>query len=325
MDKLDRIHQLHRLFSSRRSPIASARLCQELECSRATLMRDLEWLRDIMGAPIIYDHEHNGYCYDPAQSAFELPGLWLNASELHALLSLNHLLAQLQPGVLNSLIGPVRERIEKLLGARQLAGPGLAEKVLILSQHARQLPTDTYETVIQALAEGRQIHLTYHARRGETTPLPRQISPQRLVHYRDNWYLDAWCHTRQGLRSFSLDRMQQPSLSDAPAQQLAASALDEHFASAYGIFNGAAREWALLRFSAHAAQWVADECWHPQQKSRWLSDGRYELQIPFAESPELLGEILRWMPEVQVVEPQSLKEAIIAKLQAGLALQQSGL
>jgi hypothetical protein len=54
----------------------------------------------------------------------------------------------------------------------------------------------------------------------------------------------------------------------------------------------------LLRFSSHAAQWVADEIWHPGQRTHWLDDGRFELSIPYHESPELVGEIMRWMPEV---------------------------
>ena len=317
MDKLDRAHQLHRVLAARREPISSADLQSLLECSRATLMRDIEWLRDMMGAPIEYDRDRNGYFYDRAQGDFELPGLWLNAQEMQSLLSMNQLLSNLQHGVLDDLIGPVRDRIEKLLQARQLAGPSLAAKVKLKPLNARRMPEHTYQLIIQALAQSTRMQTRYEARRGASAEV-REISPQRLVHYRDNWYCDAWCHNRNGLRSFSIDRMQDVTLLPSPAESLSEDQLNAHYASSYGIFNGTASDTAVLRFSAHAAQWVADEIWHPDQTSTWLNDGRYELSIPYHESPELIGEIMRWMPDVEVVAPATLKDKITAILKRGL-------
>lgn len=321
MDKLDRIHQLHRLLAARHSPIASADMESLLECSRATLMRDIDWLRNFMGAPIAYDREQNGFWYDRSQGEFELPGLWLNAQELQSLLSMHQLLSGLQHGVLDNLIGPVRDRLEKILHARQLAGASLADKVKIKPLNMRRLPETTYALVVQALAQGKRLSMAYHARRGSKGE-ERVISPQRLVHYRDNWYCDAWCHKRDALRSFSLDRMQSVELVNEDCYNLSDEALDAHYASSYGIFNGTASETAVLRFSAHAAEWVADEIWHPKQSGHWLTDGRYELTIPYHESPELVGEIMRWMPDVQVVAPMKLKNLIITALEKSLAAHQ---
>lgn len=321
MDKLDRIHQLHRLLAARRTPISSAEMEKLLECSRATLMRDIEWLRSFMGAPIEYDHGANGFWYDRTHGEFELPGLWLNAQELQSLLSMNQLLSGLQHGVLDNLIGPVRDRIEKILHTRQLAGASLASKVRLKPTNVRRLPEATYALVIQALAQNNRLSMSYHARRGSKGE-ERVISPQRLVHYRDNWYCDAWCHKRDALRSFSLDRMQSVALVNVPSHALSDDELDAHYASSYGIFNGTASETAVLRFSAHAAEWVADEVWHPQQSGHWLDDGRYELTIPYHESPELVGEIMRWMPDVQVVAPMKLKNLIKTALEKSLAAHQ---
>jgi predicted DNA-binding transcriptional regulator YafY len=179
------------------------------------------------------------------------------------------------------------------------------------------MPEHTYQLIIQALAQSTRMQTRYEARRGASAEV-REISPQRLVHYRDNWYCDAWCHNRNGLRSFSIDRMQDVTLLPSPAESLSEDQLNAHYASSYGIFNGTASDTAVLRFSAHAAQWVADEIWHPDQTSTWLNDGRYELSIPYHESPELIGEIMRWMPDVEVVSPATLKDKITAILKRGL-------
>ncbi len=85
MNRAERIYRLHALLQGKSQSLA--RLQQELEASRATLVRDLGYMRDFMGAPIEWDRAANGYGYRPTEPRFELPGLWLTESELHALLA----------------------------------------------------------------------------------------------------------------------------------------------------------------------------------------------------------------------------------------------
>jgi len=81
------------------------------EASRATVNRDIAYLRDFFHAPVIYHREGNGYTYDPAVPAFELPGLFFNESELFALLASEQFLESVQPGVLKPRLGPLKARI----------------------------------------------------------------------------------------------------------------------------------------------------------------------------------------------------------------------
>jgi proteasome accessory factor C len=145
------------------------------------------------------------------------------------------------------------------------------------------------------------------------------ISPQRLVHYRDNWYLDGWCHLRDGLRIFALDRIESATLLDEPADDLPEEELDRRLARSYGIFSGVPRTSAVLRFTAHMARWVSEEHWHPQQIGQWMTDGSYELTIPYAEPTELVRDILRFGAEVEVVRPESLRGLVRNQLAAALA------
>jgi predicted DNA-binding transcriptional regulator YafY len=85
------------------------------------------------------------------------------------------------------------------------------------------------------------------------------------------------------------------------------STLDEHFATAYGIFSGKANKTAVLRFSPERARWIADERWHPDQVGQFLMDGRYELRFPYRDSRELVMDILRHGPDVEVVAPEALR------------------
>ena len=180
-------------------------------------------------------------------------------------------------------------------------------RIRVLRQASRKLDDATFRTVTGAVLERKRLSFNYRARStGEGSV--RTTSPQRLTHYRDNWYLDAFDHDKRGLRSFALDRVTAANMLAAPADDWPEADLDAHFASSYGIFSGPARAWATIRFSPHAARWVADERWHSQQKGRFLSDGRFELQLPFGNARELLMDVLRYGPDAEVIAPVSLRE-----------------
>src|SRR5690606_31631710 len=233
---------------SRRTPISRLELQQRLGCSRATVARLIEDAKNYLNAPIRYDRERNGYFYDSdARDMYELPGLWLNPSELFALLVSEKLLADVQPGLLAPALAPLRNRIVEILRHRRLGHPEMERRIRILQAAARQANVDHFQMVATALLDRKQLHIFYRGRaRDEFTE--RDVSPQRLTYYRDNWYLDAWCHLRKGLRSFSLDRMQPRYIADEPARDVPEEVLDTHFTASYGIFAGPGDKTAILRF-----------------------------------------------------------------------------
>ncbi|MDP2432359.1 MAG: YafY family protein [Pseudomonadota bacterium] len=313
MDRLTRIFRLHQLLATHRYPVSRARLEQELECSRATLTRILAEMRDLLGAPIAHDAEHGGYRY--TQTSFELPGLWFTPSELYALLAAQKLLEEAQPGLLD--LAPLRQRIEKLLRGAHRSQEELTRRVRVLRAAARQPDTRIFQALADATARRQRVHIRYLGReRGSETE--RDLSPQRLIHYRDNWYLDAWCHLREELRSFALERVLTAKSLETAARELADAELDAHFKQSYGIFSGAPTHTATLRFSPQRARWVAEESWHSAQQGEWLGDGRYELAVPYSDPRELLLDILKYGPDVEVLAPDELRRAVVERLQAAL-------
>jgi len=298
------------VLSARRIPASRRELELKLECSRATVQRLIEDLRGY-GVPIRYDRERNGYLLD-RKEAYELPGIWFNASELHALLAAQQLLENAEPGLLAETLAPLKRKIESILAAEHLRAGDLARRVRILRMAGRG-PGSEFQRVASALVERRRLRIRYLGRTtGEATE--RDVSPQRLAHYRDNWYLDAWCHLRRGLRSFALERVSDARILDRPAKRIAGRALDRHFATAYGIFAGEPKEVAVLRFSPERARWVSEEAWHPRQEGRFLPDGSYELRLPYGDPRELVMDILRHGAQVEVLAPGALRAAVAEEL-----------
>jgi predicted DNA-binding transcriptional regulator YafY len=312
----DRLYHIHRTLRARRQPVPRATLAAELEVSPATVKRDINRLRD-MGAPIPRGHPA-GYFYDPEGPAFELPGLWFNQSELYALLATEQLLEAVQPGVLGPQLGQLKGRVRHLLGTSGHQAANVSRRIRLQPMGARPTDPDIFGTVAGAVLGNRRLNLAYHSRhRDEATT--RQVRPFRLVHYRDNWYLHAWCETAGAYRLFSLDRIQSAQDTGEAAPTPDEDAVDRHLGAAFGIFAGQAREWAVLRFSPEAARWAAEETWHPDQVGYWGPHG-YEMQLPYSDERELAREILKFGPDCEVVAPEGLRETVAERLRRGAAI-----
>ncbi len=324
MSKTERLQQLTKLLRQRRR-ITRAELLQELQMSRSTLMRDLKWLREELGHPIHWDRDMDCYLWRESggagEQAEEMPGLWLRPSEVLALVILDQLLRDMQPGdLLRQHLQPLEARLEKMLqqsGLHRSAQSQLGQRVRVIGLWQRRVPPQCFETVGLALTRRQRLRFRYQAR-GTGQSSERTVSPQRLIHYRSNWLLDAWCHERNQLRSFSLDNISQPQIEDTPAIDVPEDELNQTLGSGYGIFSGKAVQWATLRFTPERARWVAAEQWHPAQKGEWDGAGHWVLQIPYSDDRELVMDILRHTPEVEVLGPPGLRQRVLEKMREGL-------
>jgi predicted DNA-binding transcriptional regulator YafY len=329
MDRTERFYKIELLLRSR-GCVSFAALQAELDVSPATLKRDLQYLRDRLSAPIVYDAFGNGYHFAEAKGStasaarHELPGLWFSENEIHALLTMHQLLAGLDDdGVLARHLQPLMERLQGMLGTDESAARELMRRVKVIGTARRRVPSRHFELLGSALLQRRRLCLRYF-KRSDRSESEREVSPQRLINYRNTWYLDAWCHASDGLRRFALDAVRGAELLDAKARNVALRDLEAELDAGYGIYGGGAKvKWATLVFSAEAAQWVANEEWHPRQKARWLDgrpgEGRYELQVPYSDPTELAMDILRHGDSVVVAGDKALAALIGARLRSAAA------
>jgi predicted DNA-binding transcriptional regulator YafY len=319
MDRTERFYKIHQLLAAREA-VRIGEFLDALGVSRATFKRDLEYMRDRLNAPIEWDRERRGYRFagDATEAGrYQLPGLWFNPSEIRALLTMQHLLADLQPGLLEPHVKPLLARLRALLGSGEHSAEEVERRIRIIHLGARRLALPQFELVANAVLDRRRLHIVYVSR-SSNERTERDISPQRLVHYRENWYCDAWCHLRQDVRSFAVDAIQSAQSLDQKAKNVPDRELDEVLAAGYGIFSGRKTSWAKLRFTPERARWVSAEQWHPQQQGRFERDGSYLLELPFSDHRELAMDILRHGPHVEVLEPASLREAVKEQLTAAL-------
>lgn len=319
MTDIDRLYRYKSLLTSRHA-VSSEELMETLGISIATLKRDMARLRDSLALPVVYDRLAGGYRLAAGTTRRELPGLWLTPQELVTLVTLQHLLSELAPGLLGHKLAPLRERLSHLLHDIDIDSLGLSQRMRVVHAGQRRLPPQAFDTVASATLQRKRLWLR-HFNRATGQRVEREVSPQQLVHYRDNWYLDAWCHLRGDLRSFAVDAIERcRALDDGePVVDVSPEALKQAMQAGYGIFSGAPKAWARLRFDARRARWVSGEQWHPDQKGHMEADGSYVLELPYADDRELVGDILRHGADCEVLAPPELRRKVAHALREAAA------
>ena len=232
---------------------------------------------------------------------------------------MQHLLSNLDTGgLLGPQIQPLLARLSGLLGAADNPAEELQRCIRIQSVGAREFHLDHFQAVGSALLRRKRLIIRFHAR-GTDAVSEREVSPQRLNHYRDHWHLDAWCHLRDGLRAFAVDAIEHAEILDKRAMNVAHKRLDEMLGSGYGVFSGEQVAWTVLRFTPERARWVTAEHWHRKQEGGFLEDGRYELRLPYADDRELIMDIMKYGSDCEVIEPETLKARVAAEFELALA------
>lgn len=309
----DRLYRLNALIQSRPG-ISLQDIMSSLEFSRATAKRDIETLRDRFDTPIVYDRDAGGYRLDPTQlgqgtQVAQLPGLWFSPDEAYALLTAQQLVSALEPSLLGPRLKPLTEKLNKLLASAGHTVEAVQSRVKVSPAGKRRLKLDAFQAIARATLQRKRLKFSHYNRQnGERSE--RYVSPQRLVHYRDNWYLDAWCHQRDALRSFSVDAINDSRTLEVGAISVPDTELQATMESSYGIFRGRPKAWARMRFSPQRARLVSREVWHPQQRSHVEPDGSYVLDVPYADERELVGDILRYGSDVEVMQPSELRRLV---------------
>ncbi|MGJ8664371.1 MAG: helix-turn-helix transcriptional regulator, partial [Marinicella sp.] len=286
MKKIDRIYLLDKILKERRSPIAVDSLKERLECSQATVYRIIATLRDEFNAPI--ESDENGVSYNRT-AHFDLPGIRLNAEETQGLLMAAQLLEDLQSDSLQKPMQRILDNIDKVLQQKGIQNRRLIQIIPALS---RKPDPTVFQQVMTALQTEKKLNITYQTRSQKQTT-QRLISPQRLTSYKNAWYLDAWCHLREGIRLFALEQIQHIETDIERAQKVPVDELRSHYAESYGIFSGQMKHLAEIKINTNQAPWTVFEHWHSKQHIEHIDEDHINLQIPYNDSRELIADVMR--------------------------------
>jgi predicted DNA-binding transcriptional regulator YafY len=166
MSQAERISRIHFLLRAK-EVVSLLEMKETFEVSRATLMRDIELIRDRLGTPVVYDAGRKGYRLDPhARSGGrvdELPGVWLTAKEGYAFLTMFNVLRAIDPGFLMYFLAPMRRTLKRVLGAMEFTMWRLDEKIVIDLPDFLTTQRNDLSPVFSALVKGDLVQVTWKA------------------------------------------------------------------------------------------------------------------------------------------------------------------
>ena len=306
----ERFVWFHKQVQEKKYPNA-AKLADHFGLSVRTAGRNINNMRHYFGAPLQYDATRKGYYY--ADHDFELPYLHASQEELLAVLLSRKLLAHVAGGHISRSIQSFGNKMFSAATDLGLTAAKLDEAFSATWHGYSPTQADTFQQVADALLQERLLTFQYTTpRTGETTD--RQCEPYHLQHYMGSWVLLGWCRTRFDWRKFFLSRMSDVSINKGTFHPRPATEWRHLLDGAFGIFQGPGKQTVVLRFTADRSRWIREQIWHPQQQIFDHDDGSLDLVIPVADFREIKLRILQYGSDVEVIEPETLRQEIAEEI-----------
>jgi len=246
---------------------------ERAECksaSKATISRDIAFMRDRLYAPIEYDALRNGYYY--TEKTFRLPGVFASAEDLLALSMAKNILSLYQDT-------PVYDAAQQLLKSiiTPISPEGKSDwfesRIIIPQVPTSPVPAEAWSLITTALRENHVLTFDYQGAYDEGYK-PRRVRPYQLLFDTGIWYLYGFAEERKDIRLFSLCRIKNI------VQEKEHFALPKDFDyragnadSFFGVFAGQKKQKFKIAFYDYSVVWVKDRQWARDQKIAETDDG----------------------------------------------------
>lgn len=274
-------------------------------------------MRDQLALPIEYDGPKHGYYY--AHAVAQFPMITVSEGELVALLVAQKAVEQYRG---TSFEKPLHAAFEKLVASlgneASVSLHELSEAVSFRSAGVPKSQIEVFELLAEAVMASRVVEFDYLSLRAKKSER-RRVEPYHLACISNQWYLIANDLARNGLRTFSLTRIENARDLKISFERPADFSAAKMLAGSFSAFEAGKTETVRIRFDDFAARLVAERQWHKSQKLRKLNGGGAELTMQVGIAPDLEAWILGWGGHAEVLEPKTLREKLAAEVESMVA------
>ena len=304
---IERMLRIHQFIQAGNYPNAS-RLAIELEVSTKSIHRDLEFMRDRLGLPLEYDARRFGYFYSQKVSAF--PTLQITEGELFALLVAEKALQQYRG---TSFEKPLLSAFKKMANSLpETVSLNLADWEQTISFRTSAEPIlnlEIFDALAKAAAQRRQVVLSYR-KLGHAEIEPRRVDPYHLANVNGEWFLFAYDHLREDIRTFVPSRIQTVRWTGQRFARPKKFSLERRLRDSFGVHSGQGEFHIRIQFHDWVADYIREKKWHPSQVLRELPEGGVEIQLKLSSLVEIQRWVLGWGGQAIVLEPAELIESV---------------
>ena len=299
--------RIHQSLQSGKFPNATI-LAAELEVSTKSIQRDLDFMRDRLELPIKYHPQKFGYHYTGEVTSF--PTMHITEGELVALVIAEKALEQYRGTQFEKpLLSAIRKIEQSLPDTISLNLADIEQTISFRTRAEPILNLEIFDALAKATASRRQLQLTYR-KAGNRDGEVRVIDPYHLANINGEWYLFAYDHDRQDIRTFVPARMSavKPTGKTFPRPQK--FSLDQRLRGSFGVHSGSGEYAVAIHFNARAADYVREKKWHETQQLRELKGGGVELRMKLSSLMEVQRWVLSWGGDAKVLKPRELVQSV---------------
>lgn len=285
-------------------------LAEECGKTTKTIQRDIEYMKCMLNAPIVYDYTNKGYAY--SENTFSIPSGFITESDLFAIFIASKLIDQYGTTPLGARLYASLERIVKALpsgkvslNTRDMTNPYSFTLPPVLKQESK-----VWDVLGRALEEQRTIRILHRSSWWQKTT-ERRVDPYHLHNYAGEWYLTGFCHLRGEYRDFAVGRIKSAKLLRRKFEMPADFDKARFLRGALGRLEpGRGSHEIRLKFSSIVAERVSERVWHPTQEMARFPDGAVEMRFKCEFFGEVRSWILSWGDMVEVLDPPELRGEI---------------
>jgi predicted DNA-binding transcriptional regulator YafY len=299
--------QIHQALQSGSYPNATT-LARDLEVSTKSIHRDLVFMRDRLDLPFEWDARRKGYHYTQEVSAF--PTLHITEGELVALVVAEKALQQYRGTSFEKpLLSAIKKMEQSLPDTISLNLPGIEESISFQTRAEPILNLEVFDALAKAAAARQQLELEYRKPGQRLTEL-RRVDPYHLANINGEWFLFAYDHLRQDIRTFVPARVKALKRTGKTFARPQKFSLEKRLRDSFGVHSGQGEYDVVIRFSEDVADYIREKKWHDSQQLRELKNGGVELQLKLSSLGEVERWVLSWGGNAVVARPAELAESV---------------
>jgi len=281
------------------------------EVSQKTVQRDIEYLRDTLGAPIEYHREKRGFFYTDAN--WFLPSLSMSEGDLFYLLLASKVLEQYRGTPVAAHVERIFGKVASLLPDKLALKPELVfTRFSFTSPPSGPVHEDIWTTLVRGLLHQQSVEIAYRRLEAHESG-SRTIDPYHIANLQGEWYVFAWCHTRQMVLQFAMSRIGEAVLTKTPFEIQSGFDRKKLASGTFARFTPATGDKAQtvsLLFDKTIAPQILEKQWGPGQRARRRKNGDIELSFQATGLLEVQRWVLAWGRQVRVLAPRELKRMV---------------
>jgi len=299
--------QIHQAIQAGGYPNAST-LARQFEVCTKSVHRDLWFMRDRLDLPLKYDGRRFGFFYTEPVKAF--PTLHITEGELFALVVAERALQQYRgTNFEKPLLSALRKMEQSLPETISLSLNDVEQTISFRTSSEPILDLRIFDMLAKATTARRQLEITYR-KPGQKQAEPRVVDPYHLANINGEWFLFAYDHLRNDLRTFVPARIKTIRRTGKTFQRRKKFSLKERLRGSFGVQSGKGKFDVVIRFHERVADYVREKRWHESQQLRELKAGGVELRLKLSSLAEVGRWVLSWGGDAVVVRPAELAKAV---------------